>query len=97
VQHLKRTHGEDVVIEPALASSYTTNGNRDVVTSPNGESSPAGESGESADGEMEIVTSKSTDKASSVAKLQELQPLRDEAMAKFDDDIAAWKRVLSFM
>jgi hypothetical protein len=44
-----------------------------------------------------IVTSKSTDKASSVAKLQELQPLRDEAMAKFDDDIAAWKRVLSFM
>jgi hypothetical protein len=46
---------------------------------------------------MEIVTSKSTDKASSVAKLQELQPLRDEAMAKFDDDIAAWKRVLFFM
>ncbi|KAH8757491.1 hypothetical protein BGZ57DRAFT_996545 [Hyaloscypha finlandica] len=95
--NLKRTHGEDVVIEPALASSYTTNGNRDVVTSPNGESSPASESGESAGGEMEIVTSKSTDKASSVAKLQELQPLRDEAMAKFDDDIAALEGVLSFM
>jgi hypothetical protein len=46
---------------------------------------------------MEIVTSKATDKASSVAKLQELQPLRDEAMTKFDDDIAALERILSFM
>jgi hypothetical protein len=46
---------------------------------------------------MEIVKSKSTDKASSVAKLQELQPLRDEAMTRFDDDIAALERILSFM
>ena len=72
-------------------------GNGDVVTSPNGESSPASESGESAGGEMEIVTSRSTDKASSVAKLQELQPLREEAMTKFDGDIAALEGVLSFM
>jgi hypothetical protein len=46
---------------------------------------------------MEIVTSRSTDKASSVAKLQELQPLREEAMTKFVDDIAALEGVLSFM
>jgi hypothetical protein len=72
-------------------------GNGDVVTSPNGESSVASESGESVCDEMECVPSKFSEKASLVAKLQELQALKEEAMAKFDGDIAALKRVLSFM
>jgi len=55
------------------------------------------ESGDSAGDEMELVPSKSTDKASLTAKLQELQKLKEEAIAKFDGDIAALKRVLSFM
>jgi hypothetical protein len=46
---------------------------------------------------MEVVTPESTDKASLVAKLQQLQSLRNEAIAKYDGDIAALKRVLSFM
>jgi hypothetical protein len=46
---------------------------------------------------MEIVASKSTDKASLVVKLQELRALNEESIAKFDGDIAALKRVLSLM
>ncbi|KAH8773866.1 hypothetical protein F5882DRAFT_299981 [Hyaloscypha sp. PMI_1271] len=96
VQHLKRTHGEDV-IEPTIGSSFITKGNVEVVASPNRESSLASEIGDSVSDEIEIETLKSTDKASLVTKLQELQALRDEAIAKYDGDIAALKRVLSFM
>jgi hypothetical protein len=46
---------------------------------------------------MEITVAKSSEKASLVAKLQELQALKEEAIAKFDGDITALKRVLSFM
>lgn len=80
-----------------MPSTFITNGSGDVVTSPNGEGSTVSESEESAVDEMEIVASQSTDKASLVAKLQELQALKEEAIAKFDGDIAALKRVLSFM
>jgi hypothetical protein len=96
IQHLKRTHGEDA-IESTLASSSVANGNGDIVTSPNAESSMASESGESCGDEMEITVAKSSEKASLVAKLQELQALKEEAIAKFDGDITALKRVLSFM
>jgi len=68
-----------------------------TVASPNLESSTVSDSGESVGDEMEIVASKSTDKASLVIKLQELQALKEESIAKFDGDIAALKRVLSFM
>jgi hypothetical protein len=57
----------------------------------------ASESGESAVDEMETMVSKRLDKASLVAKLVELQALKEQSMAKFDGDIAALKRVLSFM
>lgn len=96
IQHLKRTHGEDA-IERLPVFGSVTNGNRDVITRPRGESLTASDSEESAGDEMETMASKSTDKASLLAKLQELQALKEESMAKFDGDIAALKRVLSFM
>jgi hypothetical protein len=68
-----------------------------VAASPNEESSMASVNEESAIDEMEIVESKPSDKASLVAKLRELQALKEESIAKFDGDIAALKRVLSFM
>lgn len=73
------------------------NGSAVTVVSPNLEGSPVGDSTDSIGNEMEIVASKSTDKAPSVAKLQELQVFKEESIAKFDADIAALKRVLSFM
>ncbi|KAH8749776.1 hypothetical protein F5882DRAFT_80484 [Hyaloscypha sp. PMI_1271] len=92
IQHLKRTHSEDTI-----ESTPIMNGNEVTVASPNLESSTVSDSGESVGDEMEIVASKSTDKASLVIKLQELQALKEESIAKFDGDIAALKRVLSFM
>jgi len=94
-QHLKRTHGEDA--NNSIAPSSISNENMEIITSPNGESSPGSESGESISDEMGIVATKTADKASLTAKLQELQMLKEEAIAKFDGDIAALKRVLSFM
>jgi hypothetical protein len=73
------------------------NGNEVTVASPNLESSTVSDSGESVGDGMEIVVSKSTDKASLVVKLQELQASKEQSIAKFDGDIAALKRVLSFM
>jgi hypothetical protein len=96
VQHLKRTHPEEA-IESALAFSSITNGNGVVAASPNEDSWMASESGESAINEMETTESKASDKASLIAKLRELQAFKEESMAKFDGDIAALKRVLSFM
>ena len=92
VQHLKRTHGEDVI-----ESGSITNRNGNVVTSPNRETSLASSESESFGDEMEFVASKSKDKASLITKLQELQVLKEESMAKFDGDIAALRRVLSFI
>ena len=68
-----------------------------VAASPNEESSMASESRESAIDGIETEGSKASDKASLVTKLRELQALKEESMAKFDSDIAALKRVLSFM
>jgi hypothetical protein len=93
---LKRTHGEDA-INSLLANKSTTHANENFVTSPNAESSVTSESGESAGDEMEDIVSKPLDKASLLAKMQELQMLKEESMAKFDGDIAALKRVLSLM
>ena len=91
-QHLKRTHGKDTI-----ESTPIMNGNEVSVASPNLESSTVSDSGESVGDGTEIVVSKSADKASLVVKLQELQASREESIAKFDGDIAALKRVLSFM
>lgn len=78
-------------------SVTSANGYTGIATSPTGESSLASESGEMKVGEMGEVVGKSVEKASLVAKLQELQALKEEAIAKFDGDIEALKRVLSFM
>ena len=74
-----------------------TNGVGIVVASPLEASSMGSESGDLAADGLEIMGSKLADKGSLVAKLQELETLKAEAMAKFDGDIAALKRVLSFM
>jgi uncharacterized Zn-finger protein len=94
-QHFKRTHSEDA-IESALISSSMINGNGVVAASLNQDSSTASKIGESAV-EIETVESKPSDKASLVAKLRELQVLKEESMAKFDGDIAALRRLLSSM
>jgi hypothetical protein len=56
----------------------------------------AGESGYSAGDDMETVAPESSQKACVMAKLQELEALK-EAMAKFDGDITAFKKVLSYL
>ncbi|PMD28385.1 hypothetical protein NA56DRAFT_653105 [Hyaloscypha hepaticicola] len=96
MQHLQRTHGEDV-IGSSLASNSTTHGNSEDITSPNRESSMASESGNSAADDMETFTPDSSQKAFVIAKLQELEALKKEAIAKFDGDIAAFKKVLSYL
>ena len=95
-QHLKRTHAEDPS-ESTLVSNSIGDGKGEIVTTPNEESSIASDNGQSAVDEGEMVASELSDKTSLIAKLRELQALKEKSMAKFDDDIAALKRVLSFM
>jgi len=56
---------------------------------------------EDGDSDVEAVemerSSTPTEKSSLLAKLHELEALKAAALAKFDGDIAALKRVLSFM
>jgi len=95
-QHIKRTHSDNAL---AFGSSVLNSENQ-VVASPNGDSSTGSESGDSVHDELDAMPSKPTDKASLVAKLRELEVLKEEAMAKtakYDGDIAALRRVLSFM
>ena len=96
MQHLQRTHGKDA-IWPALTPGSGTVGKGDEVTIPNGESAKTSESGESASDDMETFTPDSSQKAFVIAKLHELEALKKEAIAKFDGDIAAFKKVLSYM
>jgi hypothetical protein len=96
MQHLQRTHGEDAIL-PALTPGSGTVGKVDGVTIPSGENAKTSESGESASDDMETFTIDSSQKAFVIAKLQELESLKKEAIAKFDGDIAAFKKVLSYM
>jgi hypothetical protein len=57
----------------------------------------ASENERSATDELGVMGTKRSDKMSLIAKLGELQVLREKSMAKFDDDIAALERVISFM
>jgi hypothetical protein len=95
MQHLQRTHGEDA-IGFSFASASTTHGNSEAITSPNGESSMASESGDLAGDDMETVAPELSQKAFVIAQLQELEALKEEAIAKFDGDIAAFKKVLTY-
>jgi hypothetical protein len=100
-QHLKRTHAVDPT-GAALVSNSIEDGKEQIVTSPTDASSMANENGQSenrqsAVDEVPMVGSKPSDKMSLIAKLEELQALKEKSMANFDDDIAALKRVISFM
>ncbi len=96
MQHLQRTHGEDVILS-SLASTSTTHGNSEGIISPNREGSISSEKGYSAGDDMETVAPDSSQKAFVIAKLQELEALKKHAIAKFDGDIAAFKKVLSYL
>jgi hypothetical protein len=86
----------------ALVSNSIEDGKEEIVTSPTDSSSMANENRQSenrqsAVDEVPMVGSKPSDKMSLIAKLEELQALKEKSMANFDDDIAALKRVISFM
>jgi hypothetical protein len=95
-QHLKRTHAVDPT-GAALVSNSIEDGKEEIVTSPIDASSMVNENRQSAVDEVLMVGSKPSDKMSLIAKLEELQALKEKSMANFDDDIAALKRVISFM
>jgi hypothetical protein len=95
-QHLKRTHAVDT-IGARLTFNSIGDGKGGFVTTPNDESSITSENGQSAVDEVKMVGTKPSDKMSLIAKLGELQASKEKSMAKFDDDISALKRVISFM
>jgi hypothetical protein len=95
-QHLKRTHAVDPT-GAALASNSIRDGKGETVTIPNDESSMASDNERSAADEVDLMGSRPSDKMSLIAKLRELQASKEKSMTKFDDDIAALKRVISFM
>ena len=95
-QHLKRTHAVDPT-GAALASNSIGDGKGGIATGPNDECSIASENEQSATDEVDMIGSKPADKMSLIAKLRELQVSKEKSMTKFDDDIAALKRVISFM
>jgi hypothetical protein len=80
-----------------LASNSIGDGKGEIITTPNDESSMASENERSAADEVDIMGSEPSDKKSLIAKLRELQASKEKSMTKFDDDIAALKRVISFM
>jgi hypothetical protein len=81
----------------ALASNSIGDGKGGIATKPNDECSMDSENEQSAADEVDMMGSKPTDKMSLTAKLRELQASKEKSMTKFDDDIAALKRVISFM
>jgi uncharacterized Zn-finger protein len=95
-QHLKRTHVVDSA-GAALVSNSIGDGKEGIATTPNDECSMASGNEQSAADEVDMTGSKPADKMSLIAKLRELQVSKEKSMTKFDDDIAALKRVISFM
>jgi hypothetical protein len=68
----------------------------DIITSIEGDSSMDSESEESVAEKVDMVAT-TAEQASLIAKLQELQALKEEAVAKYNRDDAVVKRVLSLM
>jgi len=95
-QHLKRTHTVDPT-GAALASNAIGDEKGGISTTSNGECSMASDNEQSAAEEVDTMGSKPADKMSLIAKLRELQASKEKSMTKFDDDIAALERVISFM
>jgi hypothetical protein len=81
----------------ALVSNAIEDGKGGMATAPNDECAMPSENAQSAAGGMDMMGSKPSDKMSLIAKLRELQASKEKSMTKFDDDIAALKRVVSFM
>ena len=81
---------------PPALSFATTFGTGGMATNQdNGTSSVS--INENSASQVEVSTSIPPDKTSLTSKLQELEIEKEKAIAKFDGDIDALKRVLSFM
>jgi len=97
MEHLKRIHSLDSTSTPNTPQkqSFGEQNMQGILT----EGSTTGS--DDGDSDVEAVemegSSTPTEKSSLLAKLHELEALKVAAVAKFDGDIAALKRVLSFM
>jgi hypothetical protein len=80
----------------ALASNSIVDRKGGIVTTPNDACSMLSENEHSAAEEVDMMGSKPADKMLLIAKLRELQASKEKSMTKFDDDIAALKRVYIF-
>ncbi|KAF8862028.1 hypothetical protein BDZ45DRAFT_222814 [Acephala macrosclerotiorum] len=102
VQHMRRTHdqGGDTMNtsspSPPASSLATALRIGEMTTDQVNETGSVNVDEDSAI-QLEVSTSVSSDKFSLIAKLQELETAKEKATAKFDGDIDALKRVLSFM
>lgn len=89
---MKRTHTVESSSAPNSAGQL---GNAEEVSE--NDSSLGSPREDSAGEEMGRPSAVTSDKTSLMAKLQELETEKEQAMAKFDGDIVALKRVLSLM
>lgn len=98
VQHLKRTHNhdQDQDMENTTAFSPPAWSLGNDFAAEQSFSAGSADSLMSANVLISSVSSPS-DKISLITKLSELEKEKEKAIAKFDGDIAALKRVLSFM
>ena len=96
MEHLKRVHSMDSSngLNPAGTSGRDE---KDAQTEMDEDSVVGSEHDYSSVEEMETSSSVPLEKASLMGKLQELEMMKERAVAKFDGDIAALKRILSLM
>jgi len=95
---MKRTHDQEGVADMTASTPSAQSFGNDLPTEAvlSQESAISNISTTSADQLISSISS-SLDKTSLVAKLQELEVEKAKAVTRFDGDIAALKRVLSFM
>ena len=89
MQHLERTH-------EGVSSPVASVGVAEVGTLGMGEDGKGTRSGVEAVGEV-MEAGEGTDKSALMMKLRELEDDKAKAVGRFDGDIEALKRVLSFM
>ena len=96
--HLRRLHSSDSAVSlvgSPTGSLYDT----PKASFPDSSSVASGEDGFAVN-EIEMIettNASSLDRRTLAEKLQELEMMKAESMAKYDGDISALKRVLSFM
>ena len=96
--HLRRLHSSDSVVSPVKSPTGELHGTPKAPYLDHS-SVTSGEDG-SAVNEIEIfgtTNASSLDRKTLAEKLQELEAMKVESMTKYDGDISALKRVLSFM